>query len=94
MSLQDSNSLVDLLDQTSTHNFKWLIEKVQKWLRCVHNIALVAKENPHSAHTVFTKSLQHEWGHIIRVVSGAELYFNTLREVIHNHFLPTVTSLD
>ena len=72
---------------------KWLIEKVQKWVKCVHNIASVSKEYPHSAHTVFTKSLQHEWGYILRVVSGAELYFSPLREVIHNH-LPTLTSLD
>ena len=33
---------------------KWLIEKVQKWVRCVHNIASVSKEYPHSTHTVFT----------------------------------------
>ena len=39
----------------------WSIEKVQKWVRCVHNKASVAKEYAHSAHTVFTKSLQHEW---------------------------------
>ena len=73
---------------------KWIFEKVQKWVRCIHKIASVVKEYPHSAHAVFTKSLQHEWGYILRVVSGAELYFNPLREVIHNHFLPTLTSLD
>ena len=41
---------------------KWLIEKVQKWVSCVHSLASAAEEFPHSAHTVLTKSLQHEWG--------------------------------
>ena len=45
---------------------KWLIEKVQKWVSCVHSLASAAEEFPHSA------SLQHEWGYIMRVVSGAE----------------------
>ena len=40
---------------------KWLIEKVQKWVSCVHSLASAAEEFPHSAHTVLTKSLQHEW---------------------------------
>ena len=52
---------------------KWLIEKVQKWISCVHSLASAAEEFPHSAHTVLTKSLQYEWGCIMRVVSGAEI---------------------
>ena len=31
---------------------KWLIEKVQKWVSCVHSLALAAEEFPHSAHAV------------------------------------------
>ena len=53
---------------------EWLIEKVQKWVSCVHSLASAAEEFPHSAHTVLTKSLQYEWGYIVQVVSGAENY--------------------
>jgi len=66
----------------------------KKWVSCVHSLASAAEEFPHSAHTVLTKSLQHEWGYIMRVVSGAENYLNPLREALQNHFLPILTALD
>ena len=57
-------------------------------------MASAAEEFPHSAHIVLTKSLQHEWGYIMRVVSGAENCLNPLREALQNHFLPNLTALD
>ena len=41
---------------------EWLSEKVVKWVNSVNCLASAAEQFPHSAHTVLTKSLQHEWG--------------------------------
>ena len=68
---------------------KWLIEKVQKRVSCVHSLASAAEEFPHSAHTVLTKSLPHEWGYIMLGGSGVENYLNPSRD-----FLSNLTALD
>ena len=49
-----------------------------KWVKSVNCLASAAEQFPHSAHTVLTKSLQHEWGYIQRIIVGAETYFHPL----------------
>jgi len=55
---------------------EWLSEKVMKWVNSVNCLASAAEQFPHSAHTVLTKSLQHEWGYIQRIIAGTETYFH------------------
>ena len=66
---------------------EWLSEKVMKWVKSVNCLASAAEQFPHSAHTVLTKSLQHEWGYIQRIIVGAETYFHPLKEVLMDIFL-------
>jgi len=73
---------------------EWLSEKVMKWVKSVNCLASAAEQFPHSAHTVLTKSLQHEWGYIQRIIAGAETYVHPLKEVLMDIFLPKLTSLD
>ena len=57
-------------------------------------LADAAVKYPHSAHTVLTKSLQHEWGYILRVVSESENFLHPLKDALFDLFIPQLTDMN
>ena len=55
----------DLSDQNS-----YVTSKIQKWVGHIKVLSDVAVTQPQLAYAAFTKSLQHEWAFLIRVVPG------------------------
>ena len=72
----------------------WLHKKVEQWDTCVQRLAHAAKSFPHEAFTALSKSLQNEWGYILRVTDETESIFTSLRDTIKNSFLPSMSSLE
>ena len=54
----------------------------------------VATAQPQLAYAAFTKSLQHEWAFLMRVVPGCGPLFQELEHAIHHYFLPTVFGVE
>ncbi|KAI5742861.1 hypothetical protein M8J77_012006 [Diaphorina citri] len=69
---------------------EFIKEKVSKWITCVRHLANAAKQDPQSALTVLTKSLQFEWSFIQRVVDGCNDEYMPLKDVLHSCFLPSL----
>ena len=74
----------------------WPQKKVEQWYTCVQRLAHAAKSFPHEAFTALSKSLQNEWGYILRVTDEAESIniFTSLRDAIKDSFLPSLSSLE
>ena len=70
---------------------EYVSSKVRDWVYGVERLAMVATKNqPHAAFTGFTKSLQHEWTFIQRVISGIGHLFQDLESKIRTKLLPAL----
>ena len=69
---------------------KFVKEKVDNWVNCVHNLAKVAEKYPQSAYVSFSKSLQCEWIYMQRVVPTSEDDFIGLRNAIQKVLMPAI----
>ena len=76
----------------------YLNEKVREWQECIEKLAIAASIVPHESHVAFTKSLQHEWGYISRVMPNLQDILAPLETTIHSKFykslLDEIVSLD
>ena len=79
----------DLSDQNS-----YVTSKVQKWVGHIKVLSDVATAQPQLAYAAFTKSLQHEWAFLMRVVPDCGPLFQELEHAIHHYFLPTVFGVE
>ena len=59
---------------------EWLPENEKKWVNSVNCLSCAAEQFPHSAHIVLTKSRQHEWGYIQRIIASAKSHFHPLKK--------------
>uniref|UniRef100_A0A0G4HFI4 Uncharacterized protein n=1 Tax=Chromera velia CCMP2878 TaxID=1169474 RepID=A0A0G4HFI4_9ALVE len=55
---------------TDAHREKLVQEKVKEWAENVERVATAAEFAPHEAYVAYSKSLQHEWKFVARVVPG------------------------
>ena len=72
----------------------WLEKKALQWSNSIERLAHAAKSYPHEAFTALSKSLQNEWGYILRVTQETESLCFSLTDRIKNSFLPSLSSLD
>jgi len=79
----------DLSDQNS-----YVTSKIQKWVGNIKVLSDVAVTQPQLAYAAFTKSLQHEWAFLMRVVPGCEPLFLELEHTILHQFLPTIFGVE
>jgi len=72
----------------------YITSKVQKWLGHIKVLSGAAATQPQLAYAAFTKSLQHEWAFLMRVIPGCGPLFLELEHAIQRQFLPTVFGVE
>uniref|UniRef100_A0A0G4HNE4 Uncharacterized protein n=1 Tax=Chromera velia CCMP2878 TaxID=1169474 RepID=A0A0G4HNE4_9ALVE len=75
---------------TDAHRKKWVQEKVKEWARNVERVATAAEFAPHEAYIACSKSLQHEWKCVARVVPGAGGQMEQLEGMIRDRLIPAL----
>jgi hypothetical protein len=75
----------------STSRNEYVSSKISSWTQTVQQLSLVASEKySHSAYTGYTKSLQHQWTFLQRVVPDIDNLFKPLEDMISSSFLQTL----
>ncbi len=64
--------------------------KVEGWVKYIHELAEVAKEEPQIAYSAFTKGLSSRWCYIQRTIEGISELFVPLEEEIRNRLIPAI----
>ena len=62
----------------------------KKWVSKLKCLTMIATTQPQAAYAALTKSLQHEWSYIQRVVPGCESSFHEIEHMLANDLLPTI----
>ena len=70
--------------------------KVQEWSHHIELLSTIAKTQPQAAFITLTKSLQHEWTFIQRVIrdNGSSLPFQALEDLLGSTFIPSLLGHD
>jgi hypothetical protein len=69
----------------------YISSKISSWTQTVKQLSMVALEKySHSAYTGYTKSLQHQWTFLQRVIPNIDAHFQPLEEMITSSFLPAL----
>ena len=61
---------------------RWVEPMVEKWVRGVESLAMVACKYPQSAFFGFTQSLQAKWQYLCQCVSGVEKHLGRVEDAI------------
>ena len=70
--------------------------KVNKWVNYVNTFSDIALTQPHDqlAYTAVTRSLQHEWTFLLRVLPDCGLLFQDLESSLASNFLPALFGVE
>jgi hypothetical protein len=70
---------------------EYVSSKISTWVQTVGQLSMVASEKySHSAYTGYTKSLQHQWTFLQRVVPNIDDMFQPLEDMINSSFIPAL----
>uniref|UniRef100_A0A8D8V7C8 Reverse transcriptase domain-containing protein n=1 Tax=Cacopsylla melanoneura TaxID=428564 RepID=A0A8D8V7C8_9HEMI len=69
---------------------KYVKEKVEVWIGCVEKLSQASEKHPQAVHSAFTKSLQHEWQYLQRVLNSDENDYCQLKEKIKTRLIPSI----
>ena len=69
---------------------QYVSEKVNVWVSHLLSLTKIADEEPQAAYTALTKSFQHEWTFLQRVVCGCDSSFLDLESTIFSQFFPVL----
>ncbi len=64
--------------------------KVDKWVKDVEELAIIAEDEPQSVFSAFNTAIVHRWTFIQRTVGGISEYFEPLEDVIRNKLIPAL----
>jgi len=69
---------------------KWLQPQIQQWILGIQRLAKVAPRFPQTAHAGLSKSLQHEWQYLQRVVPNVGPALAPIEAALAETFLPAL----
>lgn len=70
---------------------QYLKEKVSGWILCIENLSRASVKHLQAVHAAFTKSLQHEWQYLQRVLNcDDDDDYSLLKEKIQNCLIPSI----
>ena len=69
-------------------------KRVDKWASDVRTFSGIASTQPQLAYSAVTRSLQHEWSFLLRVVPGCGALFQELELVLGSAFLPALFGVE
>ena len=75
---------------TEDFKYKYVTEKVNKWVQDVKSMAKVAQEEPQAALSAYTKSICHRWVFVQRTVPKIKHLFVPLEDSIRQEFIPAI----
>ncbi|KAI5721730.1 hypothetical protein M8J77_024994 [Diaphorina citri] len=81
--------LGSVLGQEEEKN-SYVKNKIDEWILSIEKLSRAANKHPQAVHAVLTKSLQHEWSCLQRVVKVNPEYYNPLKESIRNVLMPKI----
>ena len=70
------------------------MSKVRRWVGHINVLAEAASTQPQLAYATLTKSLQHEWNFLLRVVFQCGPLFRDLELSLFSRFLPAMFGLE
>ena len=73
---------------------EYVMSKVCRWVEHVDVLAKAAVTQPQLAYAAFSRSLQHEWTFLLRVVLQCGLLFQELELSLFSRFLPAMFGVE
>ena len=73
---------------------EYVMSKVNRWVRHIDVLSEAASSQPQLAYAVFSRSLQHEWTFLLRVVLQCGQLFQELDLSLNSHFLPVMFGVE
>ena len=72
----------------------YISEKVQEWANYVDLLSSIAKNQPQAAYIALTRSLQHEWIFLQRVIKNCGHLFQMIEDTLSSQFIPNLFGHD
>ena len=69
---------------------KYVENKIQKWVKDVEELSVIAKTEPQVALSAYTKALCMRWCFVQRTISDISHLFEPLEDAIRDKFIPAV----
>eukprot|EP00957_Ditylum_brightwellii_P052738 3997815-Ditylum_brightwellii.AAC.1 len=69
---------------------EYVADKVKDWVKSVKCFLPMVMRNPQAVHTAFSRSLQHKWSFLQRVVSPNPAAYEQLDWVIQEELIPAL----
>ena len=79
---------------SQTGREEYVLSKVRRWVEHVKVLAEAASTQPQLAYTALTRSLQHEWTFLLRVVPQCSSLFQELEQSLFSCFLPAMFGVE
>ena len=73
---------------------EYVVSKVRRWVGHINVLAEAASTQPQLAYAALTKSLQHEWNFLLRVVPQCSPLFHDVEMSLCSRFLPAMFGLE
>ena len=70
---------------------EYVSKKVKLWCDEILTLSNIAKTHPHSAYAAYVHGVMH---YVMRTVDLVGSLFQTLEDIIHEHFIPALTGRD
>ena len=76
-----------------SNDFKtdYIQAKVSKWCDEIHNLAEIAKSQPHAAYSAYIHGQQHKYKYFMRTISNIQKQLEPLDDAINNFLIPAIT---
>ena len=72
------------------HKEKYVMDKVEKWVKDVEELARMANEEPQAVYACFTKAIAHRWSFVQRTIPNISHLFRPLEEAIREKLIPAI----
>ena len=73
---------------------EYVSKKVKIWSDEMLTLSSIAETHPHSAYCAFVHGVVPKWNYAMRTIKSVGSLFQPLEEVIHQYFIPALTSQD
>ena len=73
---------------------EYVMSKVDRWVRHIDVLSEAASSQPQLAYAALSRSLQHEWTFLLRVVPQCGQLFQKLDLSLSSHFLPAMFGVE
>ena len=73
---------------------QYCAEKINKWKDELLTLSEIAETHPQMAYAAYIKGYMSKFTYFMRTIEGFNEYLASVDEVLNNHFIPTLFSMD